>query len=487
MPTSLSDHQRRIFLLFLLAILAAGNVAQRGLDQDTWWHLRVGQFIVAEGRVPHADPFSQLGKSEHVPWIAYSWLYELLLYGSFQGAGVGGVLLVRYVLVMLSWGGMAWFLMRHARNGWVGLGLMALMTMALRPFSQERPWHFTMFFTMLTLHAVIRVREGGSWRRFAALALIYVLWANIHIQFVMGFAVLGLAWLATLVECHVWKRPERGPVARQLFFLGLACSVATLLTPFHVRLYGVIWEYATQTKTLGLVMELEAPDYAQWWNWPLVFLAVLAGLTTSMRGWRIWDLLLLGSGLFFSMRMQRDLWYGVLTCAAVVLHERDDRVTPVARFPVWKIALLSLAAIALVGAAWELGLLKGKTLAGEHEEAYPVKAAEFVRAQRLPGPLFNDFDWGGYLIWALPDYPVAIDGRTNLYGEQRLHRSLYAWGKGEGWEDYPDLLRAGVIIAPKKRHDKEFLLTNILRERPDRWRIVYEDDTAVVFVPAAHQ
>jgi hypothetical protein len=482
MPTPSSDRQRQIFLLFLLALLAAGKVIQPCLDWDSWWHLRVGQFVTQQWRLPDHEPFSQIGQEQHLPWIAYSWLYELLLYGCFKSGGAAGVLLLRYLLVMLSWGGIAWFLMRHARNAWIGLGLLALVTMSLRPFSPEWPWHFTIFFTMLTLHAVIRVREGASARRFAGLPFIYVLWANIHIQFVMGFAVLGLAWLTTVIERFVQKRPERGAVARQLFWLGLACATATLLTPFHVKLYAVIWEYATQTKALGLVMELQPPDYAQWYNWPLIVLAVLAGLTTRLRGLRAWDIVLLCSALFFSMRMQRDLWYGVLACCAVVLHERDEREGAHCLFPAWLIALLSLAAVGLVSAAWELGLSKGKTVAAEHRETYPVEAAEVVRQRRLPGPLLNNFDWGGYLIWALPEYPVSIDGRTNLYGEQRLQRSFDAWA-GQGWEDYPDLLRAGVIIAPNNRGDKKFPLTEILREHNDRWRVEYEDDTAVIFVP----
>ena len=45
-----------------------------------------------------------------------------------------------------------------------------------------------------------------------------------------------------------------------------------------------------------------------------------------------------------------------------------------------------------------------------------MAAAEYIRAHQLPEPLFNSFPWGGFLTWYLPEYPVAIDGRTDLYG-----------------------------------------------------------------------
>ena len=84
---------------------------------------------------------------------------------------------------------------------------------------------------------------------------------------------------------------------------------------------------------------------------------------------------------------------------------------------------------------------------------------------------------------ALPELPVGIDGRTNFYGEQRLKQSMDMWRGQDGWDQDPDLLKARVIIAPKIRHEEKVPLTELLREHGERWQIVYEDDTAVVFVP----
>src|SRR5262245_24537428 len=133
MATTMSARQRQFFILALLALLAAGKATDPCLDWDPRWHLHVGQHIVERGQVPYHDPFSQLGREQHVPWIAYSWLFELGLYESYRAGGFDGVLLFRNLLVMMSWGGFAWFFLRHARNRWLGLGLLALATISLRP------------------------------------------------------------------------------------------------------------------------------------------------------------------------------------------------------------------------------------------------------------------------------------------------------------------------------------------------------------------
>ena len=45
----------------------------------------------------------------------------------------------------------------------------------------------------------------------------------------------------------------------------------------------------------------------------------------------------------------------------------------------------------------------------------PVKAVAYIKANKLAGPMLNDYTFGGYLIWAAPQYPVMMDGRTDLY------------------------------------------------------------------------
>jgi hypothetical protein len=129
------------------------------------------------------------------------------------------------------------------------------------------------------------------------------------------------------------------------------------------------------------------------------------------------------------------------------------------------------------------GLLAGgarglteERLREEEAKLFPARAAEAVAREAPPGPLFNHFNWGGYLIWKLPSYRVSMDGRTNLHGEERIERSLATWAGGKDWDKDPELREAGVVFA-----EAGTALTSLLR-RDDRFQILYEDDQAVVFV-----
>jgi hypothetical protein len=89
--------------------------------------------------------------------------------------------------------------------------------------------------------------------------------------------------------------------------------------------------------------------------------------------------------------------------------------------------------------------------------------------------MVNPYDWGGYLIWKLPEFPVSVDNRADLYGYELLEDMQRLEGLKPGWDSY--LQRNGVeyVIWQKGRP-----LAEALRLLDD-WRLLRQDDKAVVF------
>lgn len=481
MGQSTTPRQRELFAVFLLALFPACNALNPRLDEDTWWHLAVGKYVVDHRAVPTEDPFSRIGQEEHIPWVAYSWLHEVGLYGAFRLGGLGGVIAFRHLLDSATFLTMAWFVLHGSGSRARAVAVLALVTATLVPMMLERPWHYTIIFTTLTLHAVLELRSGKPARCLWWLVPVYALWANLHIQFVLGLGVLGLGFAVTLVEC--WRRRERLAQFGGWLALMLGCALATLLNPYHVRLYQVVWEYATQTAAMRVVSELAPPDFKVWWNWFLVALLAVAAGVCAIRRLPLFDTALVVVGAVFSLRMQRDIWFGSLCAAAVLTRLPAVPRPPDARPLLPGLLAMTTLALLLARLVWQVGPGVSKTADQVNGTEYPAGAVEFVRNHRPPGPLYNHFNWGGYLIWTVPEYPVGLDGRTNLYGEERLERAFRTWIGEDGWETDPDLLAAGVIVAPKKLGKQEIELTGLLRSS-DRWRVAYEDETAVVVVPA---
>jgi len=142
-------------------------------------------------------------------------------------------------------------------------------------------------------------------------------------------------------------------------------------------------------------------------------------------------------------------------------------------------AMLALRFVALTVAIYLIGLSRKVS---EHqleiavERQFPVSAVKFINEKNYSGPLYNHFNWGGYLIWALPRVPVSMDGRMNLHGDQRIERSFNTWSGLRGWESDPELMKARLVIGGVND-----ALTTLMRT-DSRFKLVYEDAIAVVFV-----
>ena len=93
----------------------------------------------------------------------------------------------------------------------------------------------------------------------------------------------------------------------------------------------------------------------------------------------------------------------------------------------------------------------------------------------------NDFNWGGYLIGHLyPRYQVAMDGRTQVYGEETLRQYRAMTFLEPDWRAFLARCDPDLILWPK---DDAF--ARALELLPE-WRQVYMDPIAVIFVRADH-
>jgi len=445
------------FFIFALPVLL--SLRPQIVDNDLWWHLSVGKWISEHHAVPLSDPFSQTDKS----WVAYSWLYELLIYHIYASCGLTGIIAYRVGMCLA----MVWSVYRLLRDREQPLtfALTGLAAVAMAYCFIQRPWQLTVLFTALTVDVLLRLREGRFGKSIWLLPLVYILWANTHIQFVYGLFVLGLACL----PCGGW----RCSLSKRCLLTGL-CALATLVNPYHVRLYGVVLEYATNPGAMHYVLELRAPTFRYLQEWVVVGLGGWALFSLARRqNWNVFDLSFLISAAIFALRSERDCWFLALAAVATLAGRPADLRHRLGWSGRLLVPVMLTCLIALL--CWQRDISE-TNLRRNVAKVFPVEATVFLTKHQCHGPLFNDFNWGGYLIWSLPQLPVIVDGRTNLHGDERIIGLIKVWDGLPGWREDRNLACAGVVVA-----NVETPLAYDLLYDP-RFQMVHEDDVARVFV-----
>jgi hypothetical protein len=461
-------------------VVALRPVADPVIDPDIWWHLRVGQWVCEHGTVPQTDPFSRYGADK--PWVAYSWLYEVLVFRLHQSFGLAGIVAYRVAMSLAVVAALHRLVRRREPRFLVATGLTAVATLALAPLFSERPWLFTILFTLLTLDILLDLRAGRASCAVWLLPLVYVVWANLHIQFVYGLLLLGLAGVAPLGDKRLAGVSEKwdGPLfSWRIAGLAGLCAVATLVNPYHAQIYRVVLEYATQPGPFHCINELRALEFRETSDWVMLVIGAAAlfmlGRRQRLSGFDV--LLVAGAGVL-AFRSRRDLWFLVVASSAVLAGSPRQLGAQTTRFVLtWRrLAVVGMALAGLVVlVAWKRDL-SAANLQRKVAGVFPVEAAAVVAERGYPGPLLNDFNWGGFLIWRLPQLPVALDGRTNLHGDERILRLGNTWAAGPGWRDDPDLAEAGLVLA-----DAQSPLAGVL-VLDKRFQLVHEDPVARVFI-----
>jgi len=333
------------------------------------------------------------------------------------------------------------------------------------------------------------------------------LWANVHGGFAIGFVLIGLTLIGQIISLGwrwggakwVGASPAHtlalgdvgwGGVMR-LAGIGLACAAAVVVNPSG----PVMLLYPFKTVSIGVlrdfIQEWQSPDFhavrAQIFLW-LLF-ATLAVVGLAGRRANLTDLLLvcgvgyLGFLAWRNVPLLSIVAPPLLTRHALALWDearaRFPQFAPPPAEPPRRSIALNWALLILVSLA---ALLKiGIDMLPETNETQlariaPIGAAEYVRQAKPPGQLFNSYNFGAYLAWALyPDYPVFVDGRTDLYDDAFLREYLAVAFARPGWQ--ATLEKYGVRLAVVESNS---IIADHLAREPG-WQMVYQDQTAAVF------
>ena len=477
-PPGLPTKRKRIVDVILLALLflCPCLISLRGScadDLDIWWHLRTGEWMLQHHAVPHVDAFS--GPAAGQPWLAYSWLFELIVTKLFFWKGLVGLAVYTSAMILAITVALYRMVRRLQADTAVAVAVTFLAMFSMTRLFTPRPWLFTLLFFVLELDILLRVRRTGSPRALAWLPLIFALWANVHIELVDGLLVLGFA-LGDAVLTRNWPMPQ--PRVRPVW-LGaalVASGLATLVNPYGWRIYAVAHDLATQAGALNKVSELQSLPFRGITDFLILLLAMGSAAALARSGRYVsFETGLLVFAAILSFRSQRDIWV-IAIVAAAILASSITRRKPAEGTP-WKTDAWMAACVAalLLVASFHLMRLSNDKLENQLAQSLPIRAVEVVRERGYQGPLFNTFDWGGYLIWKLR-MPVSLDGRQNLYGDPRMDRSVATWSGAPDWASDPELKSAGLVIGPTSAPLTQLLKTN------SHFQLAYEDKLATIFV-----
>jgi hypothetical protein len=467
------------FPAMLVALLVGATFAVvRGfsVDPDMWWHIRTGELILSTHHWATTDPYSYTAAG--APWMSCEWLGDVVFAVVYRVGGLRGLEALLVVLasaVMLALYGFATLRSGNCKAAFVVSGV--LLVLAAASFNL-RPQMLGYLFLILTLIALELFRQGKQ-RAVWLLPMLFLLWVNTHGSWIVGLATVALFFGAGLVSFQVgslearrWTSSER----LRLEVVFLLSLVAIPITPYGARL-------AAYPFTVASTLPISVANILEWQVMPFnlgggkLFLALVLGFflaQVALRfSWQLAELLLFLIGTALACIHIRFLLLFVPFFAPLA-------ATMLARcLPAYNKHkdqyLLNLALMAGVVIAMAHYFPSKADMEKKVAAQFPEQALQYMRAHSVPGPLFNSYGFGGYMIEA--GYKTFIDGRSELFEQtgvlgDYVHITFLRPGALQVLGGY------GIQSCLLQR-DEPF--STLLASSPD-WDKVYSDQLSALYV-----
>jgi hypothetical protein len=395
---------------------------------DTYWHLRTGADILATGAVPRVDSYSFTAAGW--PWRNHEWLWEPLAYACYRAGGMPLMTICGGAFVIAS---LALVVRLTTGSAWTRFALLLVAVPLAMPLWVSRPHLFTLAAIPLLLTLLARDR---LW----PIPPLFLLWANVHGGVALGGVLLGVATALALLR---WRlRRDAGDRRRALVLLLVLplAALACLATPLGLGIFHFLVDSMARIKTISigewLPTGFREPYGVYFWVLAGAFCVLVGARHRAFRAggtasaWADWVLVASALVLFpFAIVAVRNA--GVFALVAIPAASRllgpavGQRLwarraqAPSADHPIANLVLLAAtAAAALIFVGWSYRA-RAEALGWR-----PIDERALAAIRACEGPLYNQYDDGGYLIWFVPERPVFVDNRQDPYPIEHIQAQI---------------------------------------------------------------
>jgi hypothetical protein len=486
-PAPLEPQWARWLIGLLLAALTAALAHRTETSLDLGFHLRSGAFILEHGW-PDKDTFTYT--LNHRDYLDSQWLFQVVATALEGAGGLAALGVFRVVLLLVTLGLVSVSVAQREVSWSVAgvVGTLAIFTAEMRFYTRPESISFVL------LAALLLVLNRG--KRWWLLPPIMLVWTNSHSLFAVGLVIL-----AARVAVEALMALRGGRLDRSLLKWALASVAVCFLNPYGFRGFVFplgLWSRLSSDQLLNQsIAEFESPfsvmmtegRQVPWWPlgcFVVLLAVVVVGIVVRRREVKAFELLVLAATGFLAAKAIRNLPLFAIAAApsaawglmAMKLHRWEPLGQ---RRLLGRIAVL-VGLVAATGHVvcdgYYIGMRRPERFGSElSDQVYPVKAVSALREQPLVGNMYNHLNFGGYLMWQLPERPVFIDGRTEVVGDEFFKQYMYLKTDEAGWRSATERWDFRIAVLPP---DIDRKMADRLARDP-AWRLLALDGVAAIF------
>jgi hypothetical protein len=460
------------------------------MDGDLGRHLTVGTYILDSGKIPILDLFSHSMAGK--PFTPHEWLTEITFTLANRWLGLTGVVFLTSIIIALVWYLLSYEVMKRSGGFYFSLLVVIIGIAASSIHWISRPHIFTYIFLLLWIKTYSS--NISIYKKCAALALIMIVWVNSHGAFITGVVYIGIDVLVQLFSKIFSKSIDNNKQQlKKSILIFLAVCVAIIINPAGFQILGTVFNFLQNKYLTSQTLEYQPPNLLAPSFIPFtIFLLICAYYLIRFRKQiKLVDAIQIVIWSIFGIISARNIPLAIIVGLPILstnhgkknnvdntIHDekktssRNEHRYPRLAIGIALPVLISIAVLVLV--------LKGPGMIQRNvflPTKFPVKAVDYIIGHPIEGNMFNEFTWGGYLLYRLwPEQKVFIDGQTDFYGEELTREYADVYNANKNAEDILNKYSITWVIV--RQNSK---LASELRKNPDKWKLDYQDERSVIY------
>jgi hypothetical protein len=472
-----------IFIIaFLLALVSGSQMLN--IDSDLGRHLTLGNYILDNRVIPTHDLLSHTKTG--LPRPPYEWLSQVIFAIAYRLLNLDGVILLTATVIATTFSLLYKYSYQRSGSPTIAVLITFLAMGASTLHWLPRPHIITFLLLAIWVEHLDKLANEEATSKRYTLPIIMLFWANLH----GGFIFAILAWIAYFAG-WLWELLQgksNQQIGVNLFIAGTASLIATVITPdlWHN------WDAVLNNRSafiLNRTVETMRPNLADPSVLPYTSFLVLVIFFFAVNRSTIKVshlFLLIGLGIM-SILMARNIPLFVIAGTPILSTMINNYLF---RYKNWKqiderfsgfetntyrfLLPVTVSLIAIVYFAM-FNFKRGHSLYDFDRTVFPVSAASYIHENQQDGNMFNEFNWGGYLLFKLyPQNTVFLDSQTDFYGESLLREYDQIISTRGNWIPLLEKYQVNWAIVPSDSP----LAASLQNEL--NWNIVYQDTTATI-------
>jgi hypothetical protein len=463
-----------ILLLFTLALSTPSTLL---LDGDTGMHVRTGEYILNNLSVPEHDIFSATVPSRQ--YVAYEWLSQVCMALVHRVGGLTGIVVLFSFLIAFTY--YLLFRILKKENGNIVITiLVALLVIAASSVHWLARPHMFSILLFIIWYYILDLYQYKNKNYLYILPLIMIIWVNLHGAFILGFMLCGIYLLGNIIQMLWVNEPVQNiykAKAKYIFFIMIFLLIASILNPNGVKGLLQPLTVISDKFLVNHISEYLSPDFhnSNCFPFQMLLLFMIVILFFSKREKNIIEIALVVLFTAMALYSIRNIPFCAIIIAPVLVRHDDSIIyenKPEKGLCVRDCLWLILPSLIVTG------LAVNRNIRHQFDESIkPVYAVEFLKTQNLQGNMFNEYDFGTYIIYsAYPQYKVFIDGRAEMYGPERFKDYYRIQKVRPGWEKILEKYNVNFMIINNDSTLSKFLLAD------NNWKLIYSDAVSDIFI-----